>query len=146
VQGVGECGGELREKGTPVFLDHSHMPHSGQRIHPLEDGRLYLHTLPLYPTTLNTYQAYTPACSLPLTSAQPLQAHTAAVTRECWDCGRVCASCADFYRRSCHRCKSAYCIAHNTGCDEKIVGLCQACNVQSRRGYKMRRLMMIDLL
>jgi len=47
-----------------------------------------------------------------------------AVTRECWDCGRVCARCALVQSRTCIRCKGTYCILHNTGCDEKTCDWC----------------------
>lgn len=45
----------------------------------------------------------------------------AAVTRDCWECGRQCQDCTQQWAKTCKRCKSSYCYLHNTGCDEKIV-------------------------
>ena len=50
---------------------------------------------------------------------------TAVVTRECWDCGRVCAPCASRSARICKRCKTSYCVWHNTGCDDVTCDWCQ---------------------
>lgn len=133
----------------------------GEKVTPLSCSARFLHAPPFlssFDTACSTtpvplYYAPTLSCDLShvlciqltlVFPLQPLRGQQPAVTRECWDCGCVCADCASFYRRNCHRCKSSYCIAHNTGCDEKTV--CDSCDVQLRRGYKMRRLMMIDLL
>ena len=67
-----------------------------------------------------------------------------AVTRECWECGKVCAACAPLAARSCKRCKSEYCIFHNTGCDATTV--CANCDLFLMRQYKRKRLMMIDFM
>ncbi|KAI1618144.1 hypothetical protein EDD36DRAFT_23072 [Exophiala viscosa] len=47
-----------------------------------------------------------------------------AVTRDCFECGRVCSLCAPLSTRTCKRCKSTYCIQHNTGCDEFTCDWC----------------------
>ncbi|KAL2392280.1 hypothetical protein ABEF93_000163 [Exophiala dermatitidis] len=48
----------------------------------------------------------------------------AAVTRDCFECGRVCGLCAPLSTRICKRCKSSYCLLHNTGCDEEVCDWC----------------------
>lgn len=68
-----------------------------------------------------------------------------AVNRECWECGKVCAACAPLANRNCSRCKSDYCIYHNTGCDATTV-CCATCDLVTRRQYKKKRLMMIDFM
>ncbi|KAL6241252.1 hypothetical protein RBB50_011931 [Rhinocladiella similis] len=47
-----------------------------------------------------------------------------AVTRDCYECGRLCGLCAPLPRRTCQRCKSVYCVDHNTGCDETTCDWC----------------------
>ncbi|KIW32464.1 uncharacterized protein PV07_04010 [Cladophialophora immunda] len=48
----------------------------------------------------------------------------AAVTRDCWDCGRQCENCTRRWARTCKRCKASYCYIHRTGCDESICDWC----------------------
>jgi len=57
----------------------------------------------------------------------------AAVTRDCFECGRVCSLCAPLAARTCKRCRSAYCILHNTGCDEMT---CDWCMYRGGRGTR----------
>jgi hypothetical protein len=68
----------------------------------------------------------------------------AAVKRDCWECGKVCAACAPLAARTCKRCKSDYCIFHNDGCDDTTV--CTSCNLLLMRQYKRKRLMMDEFL
>jgi hypothetical protein len=42
-------------------------------------------------------------------------------TRSCYDCGFLCPHCSPLHHRTCQRCRGAYCLAHNEGCDERWV-------------------------
>lgn len=58
------------------------------------------------------------------------------VSVDCYECGPVCAACADSTARVCRGCRGGYCLQHNDGSDDLQ---CEWCNASERRTREFSR-------
>ncbi|KZF22898.1 hypothetical protein L228DRAFT_247313 [Xylona heveae TC161] len=57
------------------------------------------------------------------------------VKRDCWECGRTCATCIARTQRKCKSCTGGYCILHNEGSSATSCDWCSTTRPQTRDLY-----------